>query len=64
VELQRRKKTVMGRDCAKVLQEREKTHSGKTRDEPRHGGESARGPKERGKNKSFTVQLQSRKKSR
>ena len=41
----------------KVLQQRERMHSKKAQDDLRHGGELAKGFRERGKN---TVQLQSR----
>jgi len=48
----------------KGLQERESAHSGKSQDAPRHGSESTKGPRVRGQDKDFTVQLQSMKKLR
>jgi len=55
-------------DCAgtwvKVLQEKEKVHSSKAKDGPKHSGETAKSPRERCRNKGFTVWLQSTKESK
>ena len=42
----------------------ESVHSGEIRDNTRHGGESAKGPGERGKIKGFTTRLQLKKELR